>query len=511
MSTPRSLIVSVVLGLVAPGLLNVPKDLGAWSGSFTLSAQDAPYSGVREKLERLVFPPLRFDPPEPRVETIRGVKVFFLPDHTLPLVSVYASFRGGYGRFPRSQYAASMALPALLRTGGTTTLSPDSVDERVESLALGMSFGQGGGTASASFNSLKESLPEAFDLWGDLLKNPRFDSSEVEVWRGRELERVRRRVDNPGLLAFSEFNRLLFGDHPVGWEMAPEDLEPSDLAVSRLREIHQTIICPENMLLAVAGDLEWAEARTHVDALLADWQACPGELPQEPEPDIRSAPGVFVIHKDIAQSQVVMAHSSSLRQGDSRAYFASRIGNSILGSSGLSSRLMREVRTRTGYAYAAASLWSVAQERDGLIGAITQTRPETTIDAIELIQAAFDSLRTTPPTAEELDVAIEEIVNGFVFNFQSPFQIAARRLAFERLDLPEDWLERFVEGISDVSREDVQETFATHADPGRFTILIVGDTSRFGSDLDRLGEVVFLTLDGPTPSQESGEPAPPYF
>ena len=32
--------------------------------------------------------------------------------------------------------------------------------------------------------------------------------------------------DDPQRLAFAEFNRLLYGDHPVGWEMKAEDLGP---------------------------------------------------------------------------------------------------------------------------------------------------------------------------------------------------------------------------------------------------------------------------------------------
>ena len=77
-------------------------------------------------------------------------------------------------------------------------------------------------------NTLTHHLDVALDLLGDMLKHPRFDSALVEVWRGRQLEGVRRNNDDPGRLAFTAFNRLMFGDHPIGWEMDATDLEPED-------------------------------------------------------------------------------------------------------------------------------------------------------------------------------------------------------------------------------------------------------------------------------------------
>ena len=183
----------------------------------------------RAMVEGLRYPPLRFKAPVPEIHEVEGVRVLFLEDHTVPLVTLFARFKGGYSLFDRSYYAAASALPALLRYGGTATLPPDSVDEALEYYALQTSFGGGGETVFTSLNTLTEHLGPGLDLWFDILRNPAFDSAQVDVWRGRELESVRRRPDDPQRLAFTQFNRLMYGDHPVGWEMGPEDLEPDAL------------------------------------------------------------------------------------------------------------------------------------------------------------------------------------------------------------------------------------------------------------------------------------------
>ena len=93
-------------------------------------------------VDSLEFPPLEFRPPEAVQHHIEpGVEVFFLEDHSLPLVSVFARFRGGPSYFSREEHGATSAVPILLRSGGTLDLSPDSVDEVLEFYAAQTSFG----------------------------------------------------------------------------------------------------------------------------------------------------------------------------------------------------------------------------------------------------------------------------------------------------------------------------------------------------------------------------------
>ena len=462
---------------------------------------------VRERIDRMTFPELRFRRLAPREETVRGVPVYFVEDPELPLVTFYATFEGGVRHFGRNSFAAATAMAGLLRTGGTATLPPDSVDARIESLALAMSFGQGGGGASTWVNTLSEQVDDAVRLWGAMLREPRFDSTQVELWRAAEIERVRRRPEDPASLAFGIFNRIMYGDHPVGWEMNAADLEPADLAEEQLRLVHEAVVCPGNMVVGVAGDVTWSRTRRLLHEILADWPACSGRLGENPVADIRSEPGVFVLHREIEQSVVVMAQATAVRQGDNPGYFASRIGNSILGASGLSSRLSSEVRTRQGLAYSASSIWTTSSTDDGLAGALTRTRPESTLAAARLLLAAVDSMRAAPPTPAEVSHAVDEVVNGFVFNFRTPFQVVARGMAYRRLDLPADWLERYVDGIQDVTPAAVQEVFRSEVDPGRMTILLVGDTARFDGSPSELGTVTVLEQEtgpaGAGPAQPS--------
>lgn len=472
--------------------------LGWTAAGLLLAATSAPAQEIgREALEELNFPPLRFDPPEPEEHRLEsGVTVFHLHDPTLPLVNVYARFEGGYAHFGRDYYAAGSALPFLLRGGGTRTLPPDSVDDRLAFHAVQTTFGGDGESVTASFNALRDELDVALELWGAMLREPRFDSGRVEVWRGRRLESVRRRSDEPGRLAVSEFNRIMYGDHSVGWEMTPEDLELGDLVPERLRWLHRRVACPENLTLGIWGDVAWEEMEPRLDRLLDGWPPCREPLPERPAPRIRREPGVFLIPRELEQSTVVLAHVTDLHLGDTPEYFASRIANAVLGAGGFSSRLLSRLRTEEGYAYSASSLWTAPPRHDGVLGALTRTKSGSTVAAIRLIRGIMEEMTRTPPEPEEVETVVREFANGFVFNFETPGQIVERRLALRAQELPDDWLERYLRGIQAVTPRDVLRTFRRHARPDELVILVVGDPEGFDEPLDSLGEVRVLGPDG---------------
>lgn len=450
----------------------------------------------RERVDAMSFGPVRFEQPTPERHEVDGVTVLLIEDRDLPLVTMMVGFEGGYGLFPRSRYAAAMALPALLRYGGTDGMPPDSVDGELETYAIQLSFGTGGGAVSSSMNVLTEHFGRAVDVWGRMIAEPAFDSSEIEIWRGRQMESVLRRPDDPGTVAFSAFNALMYGDHPIGWEMTEADLAPSALTRARLREIHRRIVCRDNMLVGVTGDVSWEEARPEVERFVARVPECAEPLPDPPVPDVPPRPGVYLIHKELDQAVVVLAHPTDLPLADDPEYFAATIGNTILGGGGFSSRIMDRVRTEEGYAYSASSLWTTPRRYPGLLGAVTRTQPETAVPAIEVILETMRGLGGEPPTDDEVKTTVDRIVNGFVFNFENPSQIVSRTMFYLAQDLPEDWLERYLDGVQGVDADDVAGVFDTHLRPDDMTILVVGDTARIGAAaLERLGPVTVL----PTP------------
>jgi zinc protease len=444
-----------------------------------------------DAVRRLTYSPLLFRMPEPeRFELSNGVTVLFLRDATLPIVDVFVDFTGGYTFFGREDYAAAAALLPLMRHGGTTTLPPDSLDALLELHALGMHTYADGARMVLGVQGLRRHLDLALELWSDVLLRPRFDPAAIERWRVRELDAVRYAGTFPGSLAVLEFNRLLYGDHSTGWTLRTGDLDPERLTVDRLRSIHALTVCPNDVIVGASGDLTRDELESALEDVLGAWRRCDVRLEQPTPPVLRADPAIYIIPKTVAQSTIVVGQPGGVLLGETDDYFASRVANWVIGGGGPTSRLESRLRGREGLAYSVSSIWGVARDHERVFGAISHTGAETTVEAVRTLVDVLNGAVREPPTAAEVALARESIVNGFVFGFGSAAQIVARQVGYLSEGLPDDWMARYLDGIRRVEARHVSRAVRRHLRPSDYTILIVGDTTAF--DLAKLGHYTVL-------------------
>ena len=197
-----------------------------------------------------------------------------------------------------------------------------------------------------------------------------------------------------------------------------------------------------------------------------------------------------------------MGQPSDVHLADNEDYYAALIGNTVLGGSGLTSRLARRVRNDEGLAYAVGSVWTTPQRSRGIIAATTQTKSESTVEVIRLIAEALGEVATIPLDDAEVTDAIDRIANGFVFNFETPSQIVFRQMLNRTQNLPLDWLERFLAGVQRVTPAHVHEVLRATLPPNGLddmVILIVCDPARFDPGLENLGPITFLEEDQAAP------------
>jgi predicted Zn-dependent peptidase len=474
----------------------------------TVPGSDAAAPVGRAAVEALEFPPLVFEPPVVDERDVAGVPVFHLYDPTLPLVDVQIQIQGGIGHFPREELGSLSAFPTLLRSGGTRGAPPDSIDQALDLLAAQLTIGGGAGGTSVGLNVLEDRLEPALDLLAEVLLEPDFSSDALEVWRGQETARIQRREDDAGSLAFAEFNRLMYGDHPVGWVMEEAEISPDRVSPARLRELHDRLFCRDRLLIGVSGDVEWGEAERLLTRFLAPWPDCETPLPTPRGAQVRSGPGVFILPKQVDQSTIIVAGPSPIRLGDTPEFFASRVADFVLGGGGFSSRMLSRLRTEEGLAYGAGSVWTTPILYDGLVGGLTASGAPTTVRATGLLLEVLAGLREEPPTEDEVAEAVETTAMSYVFAFDSPAQIVARQMSYRLQGLPSNWLLRYLEGLQAVTTEQVAQVVRDHLDPALMTVLIVGDPERFGPGLEALGPLYLLSPDGTFTPWISGASGP---
>ncbi|HJQ67302.1 MAG TPA: pitrilysin family protein, partial [Gemmatimonadales bacterium] len=407
---------------------------------------------AKAQVQALQFAPLRFNPPAPkRVVLSNGVPVYLLQDHTLPLLDVEIVSKAGVGNLPDSLWGVGWQADNLMRTGGTTRLSPDSVDKLIDFYALAVNISTGNEQSNASFAGLSRYRDQMLELGFDLLRNSRNDSARVRITADQQLENWRRRNDQPGSILNRAWSQVMVGDHPIGRSLVTPD-EVSGFTPTRFRWTQQRIFCPQNLLIGVSGDFDERSLIAKLESLFRGWAACPPGLRPIPPLQVTRGPRTVLIEKDVNQTNIRMGHSGGLKVANTPDYFAAEVADFLLGGGGgFNSRLLQRVRSDSGFAYSVFSSWGADTRREDVFFAGAQIRAEKTVAGVALMRQIIASMATEPVTPRDVKLAQDNEVNSFVFQFDSPGQIVATQLGYAVDGLPANWFNLYLEGIQAVT------------------------------------------------------------
>lgn len=461
------------------------------------SQQAATRSPGSALVQRMTFPPLQLAVPRVGREVERrvlsnGLVLYLASDRSLPVFKAYAVFRAGSLYEDAAKPGVAQFTASQLRSGGTDVMAFAALNEELEVLGISVESGVSSETMSVTLNALAKDADRALELFADILRRPAFHRAPLETYRGRVAEDLRRVAENPSRLMMQEFSRVMYTDaHPSG--------RPLTLAQARaiqredLVAYFRRFVRPDNMFLAVVGDFSVDELAAKVQGWLGDWAASgPLDLPALPAVEPRFDRSVYLVPRDLTQSNVVLGHFGIRRSNPDR--YAIQIMDMILGGGGFSSRIMERVRTEEGLAYSVSSSFPTSTRDVSLFRVTVQTKNENVPRAARTILEEMAHMRDSLVTPAELNGAKEAIINSFVFRFTSRFSVVTQLLMLEFDDYPPDYLDTLLDRYRAVTREDVQRVARQYLRPDATTILVVGDTAKIESALAAFGPVSRLTV-----------------
>lgn len=423
--------------------------------------------------EQITFGPLEFTPPSAadlRHELSSDVPVYLAPSHEFPLVTITFSFKGGgYLDDPAKTGLARMT-GAMIRRGGTETVSAVDLDEQFDFLAAQVSTRSGAMQSSATLNCLTANLDEAFALFMDMLRNPGFDSDKVELYRKEVIEGMKQRNDNARSILSREWAMLMFGaDHFQGRQPTIDTINA--ISISDLFAFQKKVFHPGNLIIGVTGDFVPEAMLNRLDSALSGWERR-ASIDDPPAPTATFEPGVYHVEKDIPQGKVFIGERSVRR--DDPDYFPLLVMNDILGGGGFTSRIMSKVRSDEGLAYSAGSRMSMPPYYPGVFRAYFQSKNRTVALSTKLILDEISRIRTEPVTDKELETAKNSFIETFPRRFESKGATINTFISDEWTHRPADYWQTYRDKIAAVTAGDVERVAQQHLDPESLAIMVVG-------------------------------------
>jgi predicted Zn-dependent peptidase len=250
---------------------------------------------------------------------------------------------------------------------------------------------------------LDTDLPLAVDMVCDLVTSSVIKAADVESERGVILEEIAMHEDDPTDMVHDQFAQVLFGDGPLGRPVLGSVESIETIGRSAIAGYYRRRYRPQDMVVAVAGNVDHASVVRLVRAAFATAGLDAGDAsPAGPRLGAQRAAGiggVRVIRRTTEQANVVLGTPGMSRRDDRR--FALGVLNAALGG-GMSSRLFQEVREKRGLAYSVYSYH--AQYADtGLFGIYAGCVPRKVDDVLAICREEVEKVTDHGITAEELE------------------------------------------------------------------------------------------------------------
>ena len=465
--------------------------------------------GQATSWKQVPIPPLRsFQPKQPkRIQLSNGMVIFLQEDHELPLIDGTARIRGGQSSEPANKSGLMDIYGEVWRTGGTKSQTGDQLDDFLEVRAAKVETGGGPDSTTISFSCLKGDLDDVFKAFVDVLRNPEFRDDKLDIAKKGEQDNISRRNDDVGQISHREATKLAYGaDNP--YARVPEYATVDSISRQDLIDWHGKYVHPNNIILGISGDFDSAAMESRLRSAFESWPK--GEsFPPFPKATLQyhpAPPGYYLIPKeDVNQSNIRMVALGTTR--DNPDYYAISVFNEAFGG-GFSSRLFNDIRTKLGLAYGVGGGVGTNFGHPGILQIAMGTKSQSTIDAIQHVDADIENLGKEPLTDEDIARAKDDILNAFVFRLDSPDKILAERMVYEYYGYPPDWLDKYQAEIKKVTAADVNRIAAKYMHKDKLAVLVVGNTKEFDKPLSSLGAVKQIDITIPPPpgmKQEESE------
>ena len=452
-------------------------------------------------------PPLPpFHPQQPvRIELKNGMVIFLQEDHELPLIDGTMRIRGGGREVPDAKTGMMSIYGEAWRTGGTKSKTGDQLDDFLEARAAKVETDAGVDSTNIGFSCLKPDFEDVFAAFLDVLRNPEFRQDKIDLAKDQVNTAISRRNDQIGGIAGRESTKLAWGaENPY----ARQAEYATVAAVTRqdLIDFHQRYLHPNNVILGIVGDFDPKQMESRLRQEFESWPRGP-QFQQTPV-DFRGAkPGLYFIAKeDVNQSAVRMVYPLDVTRR-SPDYYAIEVMNDMFAESS-ASRLYKDIRSARGLAYAVGGGISVPFDHPGMLRLAMGTKSQSTVEGLVALKEDLAGMVKDKPTAEELQRSKDDILNAFIFNFDSKAKVLRERMAYDFYGYPADFLEQYRAGIEKVTAADVVRVAEKYLHPDRLAILVVGNDKEFDKPLSSLGQVTPINIAIPAPPGEEGAAQP---
>jgi zinc protease len=403
------------------------------------------------------------------VKSPGGITAWLVEEHSVPLIGMRFAFEGGSAQDPAGTEGVAHFLAGMLDEGAGD-LDSKTFQERMEAIAMRMSFDDARDAFYGSLETLSENRDEAVALLALALAKPRFDIDAVDRVRGQLLAGLAYAARDPDRVASEQWTAMAFAGHPYGRPAIGTPASIQKMTRDDLLDYWSRTFAKDNLRVVVVGDIDAATLSGVLDTVF-------GQLPAKAKLNAiaptqpASAEKLKVIEMAVPQSVARFGLPAFPRKD--KDFIPAFVLNTVLGGGVMSSRLWEEVREKRGLAYSVHTNIQPYKQTSVFSGGVA-TKNEQIAQSVDLIRAELKRIAADGPTEKELKDAKDYLTGSFALRFDSNAKIANQLLFFWQENLGPDYVDKRNAEIEAVTLEDAKRAAKRLFENQDLIVTIVG-------------------------------------
>lgn len=261
---------------------------------------------------------------------------------------------------------------------------------------------------------LPEFAPRLLELWTDLMR-PALRQEDFDTEKQVILEEIALYEDRPNIMLFDWGRARYFAGHPLGNSVLGTTRSIGELTRDQMAQYQARRYAPSNLVLALAGKVDWERTLGQVQQLTAAW---PKGNSGRAYPEASGIVGELRESYPKATQTYLALLAPGVAAQDPRRYAANILAN-ILGEEG-NSRLYWAL-TDKGLVESVGAGVDEA-DRAGLFYVYAQTNPANEEAVKAVLRQELDRLEREGVRQEELLQAKNKLATALVFAGETPMQ-----------------------------------------------------------------------------------------
>lgn len=309
----------------------------------------------------------------------------------------------------------------------------------------------------------------AMDVLSDMLINAKFDPEEIERERGVILEEYNMYQDTPMHQIGWDFENLLYGDQPMGWDQIGTKENIRSLQREDFVNYQSKLYTPDNVVLAIAGNVDHEDMVGRVSELFK-FQDGKKAYESEPVGEIKRDKFVHIRNKKTEQAHIMLGVPGYAESHPD--HYALKVLSIILGGN-MSSRMFLSVRERQGLCYYVSTSTDDYSDT-GLMATNAGVTLDRIDDAIKAVLKEYAGIREELVGAEELKKAKEYLKGKLILRLEDSEEYAHLLGKYEVLYGKVRGIEEIFEEVEKVSAEDILRVAKDILHEDRLYLTVIG-------------------------------------